>query len=100
MRRSPLRVTRATQQLPLFSISQVSTLAASFEDDVRVYAEAGADGIGVWELKLGAGPDGAALEQLAASRVGSAAARAAVPPGPPPPLLPRPRGPRGPAAIP
>lgn len=35
------------------SISQITTVGASFADDVRAYAGAGADGIGIWELKLG-----------------------------------------------
>ena len=48
-------MSRDTQQPPRFSISQVSTLAASFADDVRAYTEAGVDGIGIWELKLGDG---------------------------------------------
>jgi sugar phosphate isomerase/epimerase len=93
MRRSPLRVTRATQQLPPFSISQVSTLPASFADDVQAYAAAGADGIGVWELKLGEGPDDEALEQLAASGLGSATSVPAVPSILPLPLLPGPDDP-------
>jgi sugar phosphate isomerase/epimerase len=88
-------VTRAKQQLPLFSISQVSTLASSFADDVRAYAAAGVDGIGVWELKLGDGPDDEALEQLAASGLGSASAVPAVPSILPLPLFP---GPEDPAA--
>ena len=37
---------------PRFSISQISTLPASFEDDLDAYAAAGLDGIGIWELKL------------------------------------------------
>ena len=41
---------------PRFSISQVSTLTASFADDVRVYAAGGLDAIGIWEMKLGDGP--------------------------------------------
>jgi sugar phosphate isomerase/epimerase len=86
-------VTRATQQLPPFSISQVSTLPASFADDVQAYAAAGADGIGVWELKLGEGPDDEALEQLAASGLGSATAVPAVPSILPLPLLPGPDDP-------
>ena len=81
------------QQLPLFSISQVSTLAASFDEDVRAYAAAGVDGIGVWELKLGDGPDDEALEQLAASGLGSATAVPTVPSILPPPLLPGPEDP-------
>ena len=84
---------RDTEQLPRFSISQVSTLASSFADDVRAYAAAGADGIGVWELKLGDGPDGEAVEQLAASGLGSATAVPTVPSILPLPLLPGPEDP-------
>jgi sugar phosphate isomerase/epimerase len=74
-----LRVSRESQPQPGFSISQVSTLAASFAEDVRAYAAAGVEGIGVWELKLGDGPDDEALEQLAASGLGSASAVPAIP---------------------
>lgn len=35
------------------SLSEISTVAASFQDDLRAYAAAGFDGIGVWEMKLG-----------------------------------------------
>jgi sugar phosphate isomerase/epimerase len=88
------RVSEGTQQLPRFSISQVSTLTASFADDVREYAAAGVDGIGVWELKLGDGPDGEALEQLAASGLGSATAVPQVPSILRLPLLPGPDDPQ------
>jgi sugar phosphate isomerase/epimerase len=71
----------------------VSTLAASFADDVRAYADAGVDGIGVWELKLGDGPDDHALELLAESGLGSATAVPAVPSVLPLPLLPGPDDP-------
>jgi sugar phosphate isomerase/epimerase len=94
MRRSHLGVPRDPHRLPPFSISQVSTLAASFGDDVRAYADAGLDGIGIWELKLGDGPDGEALEQLAASGLGAATAVPAVPSILPLPLLPGPEDPR------
>jgi sugar phosphate isomerase/epimerase len=87
---STLRVSRATQQQPLFSISQVSTLAASFGDDVRAYAAAGADGIGVWEIKLG----DESLEELQASGLRCATAVPAVPSVHPLPLLPGPETPR------
>ena len=86
-------MSRATQQLPLVSISQVSTLAASFADDLRAYAGAGFDGIGIWELKLGEGSDEEAREQLAASGLGSATAVPAVPSILPLPLLPGPEDP-------
>ena len=71
----------------------MSTLAASFADDVRAYAAAGVDGIGVWELKLAEGSDGGALELLAASGLGSATAVPAVPSILPLPLLPGPEEP-------
>ena len=79
-------MSRDAQQRPLFSISQVSTLAASFADDVRAYAEAGVDGIGVWEIKLGDG----SLDEFRASGLGSATAVPAVPSVHPLPLLPGP----------
>jgi sugar phosphate isomerase/epimerase len=89
-----LRVSRDTTQPPPFSISQVSTLAASFADDLRAYSDAGVDGIGIWELKLAEGSDDEALEQLAASGLGSATAVPAVPSVLPLPLLPGPEDPR------
>jgi sugar phosphate isomerase/epimerase len=79
-------VSRATHQPPSFSISQVSTLTASFADDVRAYTAAGVDGIGVWELKL----DDESLEEFQTSRLGSATAVPAVPSIHPLPLLPGP----------
>ena len=78
-------MTETTQQ-PRFSISQVSTLTASFADDVRAYAAAGADGIGIWEMKL----DDGSLEEFRASGLGSAAAVPLVPSIQPLPLLPGP----------
>ena len=79
-------MSRTTQQLPPFSISQVSTLAASFAEDVRAYTAAGADGIGIWELKL----DDGSLEEFHASGLGSATAVPKVPSVHPLPLLPGP----------
>jgi sugar phosphate isomerase/epimerase len=35
------------------SLSEISTVDASFEEDLRAYAAAGFDGIGIWEMKLG-----------------------------------------------
>jgi sugar phosphate isomerase/epimerase len=72
----------------------VSTLAASFADDLRAYADAGFDGIGIWELKLGEGSDQEARAQLAASGLGSATAVPAVPSILPLPLLPGPDDPQ------
>lgn len=80
--------------LPRVSISQVSTLASGFADDLRDYAAAGLDGIGIWELKLGDGPDEDALELFRQSGLGSATAVPAVPSVHPLPLLPGPPTPR------
>jgi len=76
-------VSRETQQPPRFSISQVSTLAARFADDVRAYADAGVDGIGIWELKLGDD----SLAEFRASGLASATAVPVVPSIHPLPLL-------------
>jgi sugar phosphate isomerase/epimerase len=79
---------------PRFSISQVSTLAASFADDVRTYVRAGVDGIGIWESKLGDGPDDEAREAFRTSGLGAASAVPLVPSILPLPLLPGPDDPR------
>jgi sugar phosphate isomerase/epimerase len=60
--------------MPRFSISQITTLTSTFAEDVEAYRQAGADGIGVWELKLPEGEDAAALEAFEESGLGSAAA--------------------------
>jgi sugar phosphate isomerase/epimerase len=60
---------------------------SSFADDVRAYAAAGADGIGVWEMKLADGGDSEALELLHASGLGSASAVPVVPSILPLPLM-------------
>ena len=72
---------------PRLSVSQITTLRSSFAEDVRDYAAAGLDGIGVWELKLGEGADTEELEALEASGLDSAAAVPAVPSVLPLPLL-------------
>jgi sugar phosphate isomerase/epimerase len=72
---------------PRVSVSQITTVRSSFADDVRLYAEAGLDGIGVWELKLAEGGDGEALDLLAQSGLVSAAAVPAIPSILPLPLL-------------
>jgi sugar phosphate isomerase/epimerase len=35
-----------------FALSEISTVGATFEEDVGAYAAAGFDGIGIWEFKL------------------------------------------------
>jgi sugar phosphate isomerase/epimerase len=87
-------VSTGSQRLPKFSISQVSTLTASFEDDLRTYREGGVEAIGIWEMKLGDGPDDEAIEQFGASGLGAASAVPAVPSILPLPLLPGPDDPR------
>ena len=72
---------------PRVSISQISTFAASFADDVDAYRAAGLDGIGIWELKLGDGPDDDALERLEGSGLDRASAVPSVPSILPLPLL-------------
>ena len=80
---------------PRVSVSQITTVRSRFADDVRAYAAAGLDGIGVWELKLGDDGDADALEALEASDLASASAVPAVPSILPLPLL---GGPEEPAA--
>jgi sugar phosphate isomerase/epimerase len=68
----------------------VSTLGATFAEDLDAYAGAGIDGIGIWELKL----DEASLEQFHASGLGAASAVPVVPSIHPLALLPGPEDPR------
>jgi sugar phosphate isomerase/epimerase len=68
---------------PRVSVSQITTVRSSFADDVRLYAETGLDGIGVWELKLGED----SLELFEQSGLESAAAVPATPSILPLPLL-------------
>ena len=72
------------------SISQITTVTQSFADDLDAYAAAGADGIGIWEMKLGDD----SLERFQASGLGAAAAVPAVPSILPLPLM---EGPEDPA---
>ena len=72
------------------SISQITTVGQSFADDVDAYRVAGADGIGIWEMKL----EDDSLERFRASGLGAAAAVPAVPSILPLPLM---EGPEDPA---
>jgi sugar phosphate isomerase/epimerase len=72
---------------PRVSVSQITTLASSFADDVRNYAAAGLDGLGIWEMKIPAGGEAEALEQFEASGLESASAIPATPSILPLPLL-------------
>jgi sugar phosphate isomerase/epimerase len=75
---------------PRVSVSQITTVRSSFADDVRLYAETGLAGIGVWELKLADD----SLELFDQSGLDSAAAVPAIPAILPLPLL---GGPEDPA---
>jgi sugar phosphate isomerase/epimerase len=59
---------------PRVSVSQISTLPLTFAEDVRAYAAAGLDGLGVWETKLPEGGDAEALELFQASGLASSSA--------------------------
>ncbi|MEX2645077.1 MAG: sugar phosphate isomerase/epimerase family protein [Gaiellaceae bacterium] len=72
------------------SISQITTVAQSFADDLDAYRAAGADGIGIWESKL----EDYSLERFRASGLEAAAAVPAVPSILPLPLV---EGPADPA---
>jgi len=62
-----------------FGICELSTLNASFEDDLAAYSAAGADGISIFEGKLVGGREAEQLEALRASGLESSAAVLAVP---------------------
>lgn len=49
---------------PRFSVSEITTFHQTFEEDLAAYREAGAEGVGVWEFKLGEGRDAEALAAL------------------------------------
>jgi sugar phosphate isomerase/epimerase len=87
------RVPTGSTQLPGFSISQVTTLTSSFADDLRLYADEGVDAIGIWELKLGDGPDDEPLARFEASGLRASTAVPTVPSILPLPLLPGPEDP-------
>jgi sugar phosphate isomerase/epimerase len=54
---------------PRFSVSEITTFHQTFEEDVATYVEAGAEGMGVWEFKLGEGDDADAVARLADARL-------------------------------
>ena len=65
------------------SISQITTVTQSFADDLDAYRAAGADGIGIWEMKLGDD----SLERFRASGLEAATAIPEVPSILPLPLM-------------
>ena len=76
--------------MPRYSISQITTVGQSFANDLDAYREAGADGIGIWELKLADD----SLERFRASGLEAATAVPEVPSILPLPLM---EGPEDPA---
>jgi sugar phosphate isomerase/epimerase len=75
--------------MPRNSISQITTVGQSFADDLDAYREAGADGIGIWEMKLADD----SLERFTASGLGAATAIPEVPSILPLPLMDGPEDP-------
>ena len=65
------------------SISEITTVGQSFADDLDAYRAAGADGIGIWEMKL----EDDSLDRFRASGLGAAAVVPAVPSILPLPLM-------------
>jgi sugar phosphate isomerase/epimerase len=65
--------------MPRFAISQITTLPASFEDDLSAYGDAGAEGIGIWEIKLREDEEDALLAAFGESGLASTTAVPAVP---------------------
>lgn len=61
---------------PSFAVCEFTTLPASFEEDLAAYVEAGADGIGICEIKLAEGRE---AEQLASFRASGLTATSCVP---------------------
>jgi len=75
--------------MPRYSISQITTVGQSFADDLDAYCAAGADGVGIWELKLADD----SLERFRASRLEAATAVPEVPSILPLPLMEGPEDP-------
>jgi sugar phosphate isomerase/epimerase len=79
--------------IPRFSISQITTLPASFAEDLEAYRAAGAEGVGIWELKIPHGGEAEALAALEASGLEPATAVTNVPSILPLPHFPGPEDP-------
>jgi sugar phosphate isomerase/epimerase len=69
--------------MPRYSISQITTVGQSFADDLDAYKDAGAQGIGIWEMKLADD----SLERFRASGLDAAVAITEVPSILPLPLM-------------
>jgi sugar phosphate isomerase/epimerase len=78
---------------PPFSLSQISTLPQPFDDDLASYRAAGADGIGLWEIKFPERDDAETLARVRESGLAVTNCVGAVPSILPLPLLPGPETP-------
>lgn len=78
---------------PPFSLSQISTLPQPFDDDLTSYRAAGADGIGLWEIKFPERDDAETLARVRESGLEVTNCVGAVPSVLPLPLLPGPETP-------
>ena len=78
---------------PLFSLSQISTLPQPFDDDLASYRAAGAEGIGLWEIKFPERNDAETLARVRESGLTVTNCVGAVPSVLPLPLLPGPETP-------
>jgi sugar phosphate isomerase/epimerase len=79
--------------LPEFAVVELSTLHASFEEDLDAYRAAAAEGIGICELKLVEGREHEQLEAFRSSGLRAAACIPSVPSILPLPELPGPESP-------
>lgn len=61
---------------PKFSVSEITTFHQTFDQDLAVYREAGAEGVGIWEFKL---PEGEDTDSVAKLRDSGLAATACIP---------------------
>jgi sugar phosphate isomerase/epimerase len=52
---------------PKFSVSEITTFHQTFDEDLASYADAGVEGIGIWEFKLPEGDDAESVAKLKAS---------------------------------
>jgi sugar phosphate isomerase/epimerase len=52
---------------PKFSVSEITTFHQTYDQDLAAYADAGVEGIGIWEFKLPAGDDAESVAKLKAS---------------------------------
>jgi sugar phosphate isomerase/epimerase len=61
---------------PKYSVSEITTFHQTFDQDLAVYREAGAEGVGVWEFKL---PEGEDTDTVAKLRDSGLAATTCIP---------------------